>query len=127
MLTVAYLLSFPLHDACGDVEAGRILRRALLEKLEACPYSAGAKETARTTIIDELSRLASELIRHPGETPWANKELGHNPDGSAMSCQDYRQSQPYVEKRERLSRYGRGEIGVDEAIGADCPSGLMGP
>jgi hypothetical protein len=41
-----------------------------------------------------------------------------------MSCADYRQRPAYLERRELLMRYKRGEIGIDEALGeSDCPSG----
>jgi len=79
MLVLAYLMSFPVHDTCGDEPAGIILRRAILEKLKACPYSAAAREKAKAEIIDQLSQLTSELIRHRGETPWADKILDGTP------------------------------------------------
>jgi hypothetical protein len=48
---------------------------------------------------------------------------GTNPDGSAKTCKEYRETPDYVERRANLLRYSRREITVDELIGSDCPSG----
>jgi len=128
-LEIAYLMSFPEFDSCGDSEAGRISRKAIIEKFRSCPYSAEAREKFEDNIRSNLEDMTSDL--------WSGASQGLKPKGppevedskidpskKPLTCTDYRKTALYAERRDRLMRYAKGEIGVDEALGeSDCPSG----
>jgi len=125
---IDYGMSFYDFDACGDSEAGRIYRRAIIEKLEACPFSPDAMQKFQAWRIETLEDMAAQLwqAHAAGQDPGGPPELYDwqtNPPRPVMSCSEYRQTPRYLEKRALLLRYGRGEITVHQAIGADCPSG----
>jgi hypothetical protein len=61
----AYSMSFIIYDTCGDSEAGHILRSAILEKLDRCPYSSEAKAEFQTWRVEELESMVSGLMK-PG-------------------------------------------------------------
>jgi hypothetical protein len=119
-------MSFEIYDMCGDSEAGRIFRRAILEKMNRCPYSPQAKAKFQAWRIDELEGMLSTLVKRGSlDVPKTLLGItgGTNPDGSAKICREYRETPNYIERRTNLLRYSRHEITVDQAIGSDCPSG----
>lgn len=115
-------MSFFDYDACGDAEAGQIFRRALIEKLERCPFSPQAMNDFQKWRIETLERMATELwqAQHKGTELHGPPELS---DGTVSSCAEYREIPRHQSKRLSLLRYDRGEIDVDEVIGEECPSG----
>jgi hypothetical protein len=122
-LEIAYDLSFSGFDYCGDAEAGRIFRRLIIEKAKSCPYSDAAREKFRAHIAETTEDLLSELLQ--ARADGRLDQLKGPPEvGPGMSCKDYLQTSAYLEQRERLMRYKRREISVDEALGENsCPSG----
>ncbi|HVM86174.1 MAG TPA: hypothetical protein VMW18_19930 [Candidatus Binatia bacterium] len=124
-------MSFFDFDACGDGEAGRVLRKLILEMVKACPYSAAAREAFRSNVArnteDMLSRIfqaradgSLDQLKGPPEL----EEEKVNPNGGPKSCKEYRETPRYIERRNLLMRYAHKEIGADEALGgSDCPSG----
>ena len=125
---IAYLTSFYEFDFCGDSDAGRVFRTAIVEKIKACPYSAKARERFLGNIALNMDALLSTLLMSAANNRSLQlkppPEAGVNPDGSPMTCADYLHSPPYLDLRKRLMRYADDKIGVDEALGeSDCPSG----
>jgi hypothetical protein len=128
---IAYDLSFFDFDSCGDVEAGQVFRRLVVAKFKACPYSAAARDKFQTHIAETTEYLLSVLLKAHAEGrldqlkgPTEIEEERINPHGGPKSCKEYREMPSYLERRERLMRYAKGEIGIDEALGdSTCPSG----
>jgi hypothetical protein len=122
-LEIIYGFSFVDFDACGDVEAGRILRKLLREKVMACNYSSGAKEAFRANTAENIEAMLSAAMEASAEGRLGQFKRPPEVE-QGMSCRDYRATPEYVEQRDRFIRYKRGEIGVDEALDlSDCPSG----
>jgi ABC-type transport system substrate-binding protein len=129
-LEIAYAMSFVDYDACGDAEAGRALRHAILAKLQACPYSPAAREMFQDVVRLNVDQLLSETLGRQVSKDTATVlppelKAGHrNPDGTPMTCSDYRSTPRYLERRANLLRYAHGEIGASQALDEqDCPSG----
>jgi hypothetical protein len=123
---IAYGMSFYDFDACGDSEAGRIFRRAIIEKLELCPFSPEAKTKFEEWRTETLEGLLSQLLSNQDGRPVGPPEVSEptvNPNGAPMTCDSYRNTQRYLERRADLLRYSRSEITVDRLFGEDCPSG----
>ena len=62
-LRVGYGLSFMDYDECGDGEAGRLLRRAVVERFEQCPFTPEAKAKFQAFRLETLEHLASEYAQ----------------------------------------------------------------
>jgi hypothetical protein len=123
VLEVLYGLSFVDFDACGDTEAGKILRELIRKKVTACPYSPEAKAAFQANTASNIEDVLSEVMKARAEGR-LDQIKGPPEVRDGMSCKDYRALPHYVEQRMLLVRYKRGEIGVDEALGfSDCPSG----
>ena len=123
---IGYGMSFFNYDACGDAEAGRIFRRALLEKLHSCPFTPQALRDFEQWQIGQLEQGLSELMSSQDGPPVGPPEVSDgasSPDGKPMTCQEYRNTPRYLTKRADLLRYSRNEISASQLLGEDCPSG----
>jgi hypothetical protein len=118
---VAYGLSFYDFDACGDAEAGSILRRAIVEKLERCPFSPQARARFGAWRLETAEGLLSQLLSNQDGSPVGPPEVT-NPT-APMTCERYRSTPRYVDRRADMLRYAKREMTVDQLLGADCPSG----
>jgi hypothetical protein len=129
-LEIAYAMSFLEYDACGDVEAGRIFRELILEKVKSCPYSPAAKDAFHSNVAMNMEQILRKVFEDKDKglldewVPMAVQSEKDDPHGGPKSCEEYREMPSYLEDRERFMRYKRREIGVDEALGeSGCPSG----
>jgi hypothetical protein len=119
---VAYSLSFMAYDECGDGEAGRLFRRAVVERFEQCPFTPEAKARFQVFRLETLEHLASEYAQ-----AWAQEVKpdplrmgGFNSDGTPASCEDHRRTPRYTQRRDQLLRYDRGEITAEEVLTDPC-------
>lgn len=121
---IAYGMSFYDFDACGDSEAGRIFRRAIIEKLELCPFSLQARVKFEEWRTETLEGLLSELLSNQDRRPVGPPEVSELAVNDApMTCESYRNTHRYLNRRSDLLRYSRSEITVDQLFGEVCPSG----
>lgn len=120
---VAYGLSFYDFDSCGDSEAGRILRSALIEKLEHCPFTPQAKARFEAWRLKTAEELLSQVLSNQDGKPVGPPEVSEPANGTPMTCERYRSTPRYVERRADLLRYANREITLDQVLGKDCPSG----
>ena len=121
---IAYGLSFYDYDACGDAAAGSILRHAIIEKLEHCPFSPQAKARFAAWRLETAEGLLSQLLSNQDGSPVGPPEVSEpTAGGTPMTCERYRSTQRYVDRRADLLRYSKREMTVDQLLGADCPSG----
>jgi hypothetical protein len=112
---VAFGLSFRM-DACGDSELGDLVRRAVLEKFDHCPFSNGAKAHFHAWAVEENKRQAALFQRYATE----HGKLPDRLDGMKESCPELRSSARYQQVRELYEKYGQGKIGVDTIITDPC-------
>ena len=113
-----------MYDACGDSEAGRIFRRAVLEKFESCHFSRAVNQKFEDWLVRNLEEIATVGWKAAAE----GKDLTPSssllsPDGSITTCKAYRETPSYLEKRELLLKYDRKEVSVDDVVGDDCSLG----
>jgi hypothetical protein len=119
---VAYGLSFMEFDECGDGEAGRLFRRAVVERFEQCPFTPEAKAKFQAFRLETLEHLASEYAQAWAQEMKPNPlRMGEfNPDGTPASCEDHRRTPRYTERRDQLLRYARGEITAEQVTTDPC-------
>jgi hypothetical protein len=119
----AYAASFYQFDACGDGIAGRIFRRALVEKLRQCPFSAEARARflARSTAQRrKSSQMLAKLIEDHGGLPMRL-------DGMTRTCREQIDSPEYQAVRLRLDRYAAGNAAPDTVIPQACDATEITP
>jgi hypothetical protein len=66
---IGYGMSFYDFDACGDSEAGRIFRRAIIEKFDLCPFSPQARAKFEQWRTEALEDLLSDCCRTRMKSP----------------------------------------------------------
>ncbi len=62
---IAYLLSSVSFDSCGDAAHGELLRRSLVQRLMACPFSPKAKAAFMDSAGPALLKLKEGNARNP--------------------------------------------------------------
>lgn len=115
-LQAAFAYSFYMFDGCGDRALGELHRKAVLEKLDHCPFVEADKERFHAWAIGETIRENDFLKR-------SFDERGGYPDrlpGMTGSCRQHQLSEAYVKARELLLSYGRGETSVDIVLPETC-------
>jgi hypothetical protein len=121
---IGYGLSFYDFDACGDAEAGHILRRAIIEKLERCPFSPEARAKFEEWRLETVEGLLSQLLSNQHGSLVGPPEVTEPAaDGAPLTCERYRTTQRYLDRRADLLRYAKRDITVDQLLGEDCPTG----
>jgi hypothetical protein len=119
----AYGLSFYVFDACGDGLAGRIWRRALVERFDQCQFSpeARAKFKRRSTAQRvKASKAIQGMIEEHGGLPIRL-------DGMSQTCREQQDSAPYQTLRSRLEAYDDGAMTSAALITAPCDAGTITP
>ena len=122
-LQAAFGYSFYMFDGCGDGALGALHRKAILEKLDHCPFAEADKERFHAWAIGETIRENDFLKRYVDEH-------GKYPDrlpGMAGTCREHQLSETYLTTRELLKSYGRGETSVDIVLPETCAGPVGGP
>ena len=122
-LQAAFAYSFYMFDGCGDRALGALHRKAVLEKLDHCPFAEADKERFHAWAIGETIR-ENEFLKRSFE------EHGGYPDrlpGMTGTCREHQLSESYVKSRELLQSYGRGETSVDIVLPETCSGPVGGP
>jgi hypothetical protein len=119
----AYGLSFYVFDACGDGLAGRIWRRALVERFGQCPFSPEAQASFKrrsTAQRIKASKAIQGMIEEHGGLPIRL-------EGMSQTCREQQDSTPYQTLRSRLEAYDDGAITSAALITAPCDAGSITP
>lgn len=119
----AFAVSSFSFDACGDPLAGRIFRRALVEKFAHCPFSPEARSRfqQRTRAQQAKTRQAMEsMIESRGGLPMRL-------DGMSMTCHEQQASGDYQRFRSQLDQYAQGALPADAVIAAPCDAPDLAP
>jgi hypothetical protein len=108
-------LTFAL-DECGDPALGELYRKALTDKLNACPFDARARaqaiEAAQQDGAKEKAAIADYLKTH--------KTLPERLEGMNQSCKDMLLMPQINDLRAKLQRYAKGEISLSVALPDPC-------
>jgi len=119
----AYGLSFYVFDACGDGLAGRIWRRALVERFAQCPFSPEAQASFKrrsTAQRVKASKAIQAMIDEHGGLPIRLA-------GMSQTCREQRESEPYQALRSRLEAYDDGALKSLDLITAACDAETITP
>ena len=119
----AFAVSSYSFDACGDPLAGRMFRRALVERFAHCPFSPEARSRfrERTRAQQAKTRDAMEkMIEEHGGLPM---QL----DGMSTTCHAQQASDDYRQFRGRLDQYSQGSLPAEAVIAAPCDAPDLAP
>lgn len=119
----AYAASFYQFDACGDGIAGQTYRKALVDRLKQCPFSAEAKKRFLGGLAAQRrtsSRAMSALIGEHGGLPVRL-------DGMTRSCREQVESPEYRLVRGRLDAYAAGHSTADAVMAQPCDAAEITP
>ena len=125
---MAYGLGVLQFTVCRDARMSDLWRRAVLERLDRCPFSAATKRDFHW----EAKRLDAEIARMTSTSLASDGKIVVQGDGVhdkvdiRQSCE---QEPGYSAWRDQLERYAAGEISVAEVVPApdDCHYELGGP
>ena len=119
----AFAVSSYSLDACGDPLAGRVFRRALVEKFAHCPFSPEARSRFQQRIRAQQAKtreaMESMIEQHGG--------LPVQLDGMPMTCHEQQASDGYKQFRSLLDRYAQGSLPAEAVIAAPCDAPDLAP
>jgi len=119
----AFAVSSYSFEACGDPLAGRIFRRALVEKFAHCPFSPEARSSFQQRIRAQQAktrRMMDSMIEDHGGLPMRL-------DGMPMTCHEQHASDDYQRFRVQLDQYAQGAVSADAVIAAPCDAAELAP
>ncbi len=119
----AYATSFYGFDACGDQVAGKTFRSALLEKLDACPFSPEARQHFRQWSAAQRKQSSQAMGRLVAE----NGGLPVKLEGMTQTCHEQRNSPDYLAVRDKLDQYAQGLLRAEALLPQGCDAPVIAP
>lgn len=113
--TRQYNLTFAL-DECGDPLLGEQYRRALADKLNACPFDPKARSRALAGAEKDAAIEKQVIAEYLKE----HHSLPERLDGMKQSCKEMLKLDQINDLRTRLQSYSDGKIGPDAALPDPC-------
>jgi hypothetical protein len=112
----AFSAAFYGFDICGDAADGAIYRKALIEKVDHCPFTPDAKASFRQWSADTGKRATADIQRYIAE----HDKLPERLDPKKLNCRKERETPAYQETITLLARYAKGEVGFDAVVPDAC-------
>jgi hypothetical protein len=106
------------YDYCGQPQLGKALRKALIEKVNSCPFSDIAKQHFIHAAADSEIKVQSEISKYlkiHGKYPTYLK-------GAKMDCAMIFDKRA-LDGNKQLMLYDRGDIKFDQIIKSSCDKG----
>jgi hypothetical protein len=119
----AFESSFYGFDICGDTATGALYRKALIEKVDHCPFTADAKAGYRRWSTDTETRKTAETQRYIAE----HDKLPERLDRWKLNCRTERDNPVYQTTVALLAGYGKGEVGYNAVVPDACDAKAGAP
>lgn len=119
----AFATSAYTYDACGDPLAGRIFRRALVERFANCPFTPEAQTRFQQNTQGQLAKsrkMVDNMVEIHGGLPMRL-------EGMSMTCHEQQASDSYRQFRDRLEQYSQGGLTAEAVISAPCDASDIAP
>jgi hypothetical protein len=113
---LAYRMSYYGFDVCGDVADGQLYRKALTEKVDHCPFTAGAKADFRQWSAATGAKTTADVQRYIAE----HDKLPESLDQKKMQCRKEQATQAYQKTVALLAEYAKGEAKFDAVVPDAC-------
>jgi hypothetical protein len=115
--------SLYVFDACGDGATGVIFRKALAAKMKQCAFPDEAlkryRERTRLILENQHDRM-DKIIEEYGGLP-------DKIEGMGVTCREHQSAPGYVQLREKLEAYAKGQMKPDEILPGACDAEAFTP
>jgi hypothetical protein len=112
----AYGMSYYGFDVCGDAENGQLYRKALAEKVDHCPFTAGAKADFKQWSVAADAKGSTDVQRYIAE----HDKLPESLDQKKTQCRKEQATPAYQKTVALLARYAKGEVKFDAVVPDPC-------
>ena len=116
----AFQGSFYGFDVCGDTANGRLYRKALIEKVEHCPFTKDAKADFSQWSGTAEIQSSADIQRYIAE----HDKLPPRLDRRKTACLAEQQNAAYQQALTMLGKYAAGQAKADAVVPDACDAGL---
>jgi hypothetical protein len=117
----AFSASFYGFDVCGDAANGRLYRKAIIEKVDHCPFTRDAKAAFHDWAGGAEAHSASDVQRYIAE----HDKLPERLDRMKLNCRTEQVSPGYQQTVKLLGDYANSKADFDSVVpdACDVPTG----
>jgi hypothetical protein len=119
----AFQGSFYGFDVCGDSANGKLYRKALIEKVQRCPFTKDAKSDFDDWAAGAETKGADEIRRYIAE----HDKLPPRLDRRKSNCIAQQQNDAYKQALAALGKYATGAAKADDVVPDACDAGMPKP
>ncbi len=119
----AYGLSFFGFDVCGDTADGALYRKALIEKVDHCPFTPAAKGDFKQWSAATDVKTTADVKRYIAE----HDKLPESLDEKKVNCRKEQASPTYAKTIALLAGYAKGEVKYDAVVPDACDTSAGAP
>jgi hypothetical protein len=119
----AFQGSFYGFDVCGDSANGKLYRKALIDKVQHCPFTKDAKSDFGDWAAGAESKGADDIRRYIAE----HDKLPPRLDRRKSNCIAEQQNDAYKQTLVALSKYAAGEAKADDVVPDACDATMPKP
>jgi hypothetical protein len=115
----AFQGSFYGFDVCGDAANGKLYRKALIDKVQRCPYTEDAKAAFSEWAGAAETEGSAEIKRYIAE----HEILPPRMDARKANCIAEKQDVAYRQVLALLAQYAKGTTHADAIVPGACDAG----
>ncbi|HTJ63424.1 MAG TPA: hypothetical protein VL899_06400 [Alphaproteobacteria bacterium] len=115
----AFQGSFYGFDVCGDSTNGKLYRKALMDKVQHCPFTKDAKSDFTAWAAGAEAKGGNEIRRYISE----HDKLPPRLDRRKANCIAQQQNDAYKQALAALAKYAGGEAKADAVVPDACEAG----
>ncbi len=115
----AFQGSFYGFDVCGDLGNGRLYRKALIDRVEHCPFTKDAKADFSQWAGTAETQGGADIQRYIAE----HDKLPPRLDRRKTACIAEQQNTAYQQALAMLAKYGAGQAKADAVVPDGCDAG----
>jgi hypothetical protein len=115
----AFQGSFYGFDVCGDTTNGRLYRKALIDKVEHCPFTKDAKADFSQWAGTAETQGSADIQRYIAE----HDKLPPRLDRRKANCAAEQQNDAYRQALAMLAKYAAGQAKADAVVPDACDAG----
>jgi hypothetical protein len=119
----AFQGSFYGFDVCGDSANGKLYRKALIEKVQNCPFTKEAKSDFGGWAASAEPKGAEEIRRYIAE----HDKLPPRLDRRKLNCIAQQQNDAFKQVLAALSKFAAGEARADDVVPDPCDAAMPKP
>ena len=116
----AFQGSFYGFDVCGDAANGKLYRKALIDRVELCPFSKDAKADFSQWAEGAETKGSADIQRYIAE----HDKLPPRLDRRKTACLAEQQNTAYQQALAMLAKYAAGRVKADAVVPDACDAAV---